>query len=260
VRYAEFAAPPALAPFVHCLWVFEGEAEPQPQRIAPDGRCELILHWRAPYFEREGEAWRRQPRALFAGQLTRPLHIQARGPAGVAGVRFRTAAARAYMHAPLSAFTDRRVALPERGLVTALSAAGDEAERLELVCDHLATRLRPELLDPAVSSATAAIRAGQGRTPLAELAAEAALSPRALQRRFAAQVGVSPRMLASLVRFRRVFEALQAPDVADWTSAAQAAGYFDHPQMARDFQRFLGCSASAFASGEPGLAASLADL
>ena len=67
-------------------------------------------------------------------------------------------------------------------------------------------------------------------------------------------------MLASVIRFRRVFEALQAPDVANWTDAAQAAGYFDHPQMARDFRRFVGCAPSRYLASREGLAASLVDL
>ena len=96
--------------------------------------------------------------------------------------------------------------------------------------------------------------------PLEELCAGTGLSPRTLQRRFADAVGISPRMLASVIRFRRVFAALQEPGVTSWTDAAQAAGYFDHPQMARDFRRFLGCSPSEFLRAERGLAVSLAEI
>ena len=85
------------------------------------------------------------------------------------------------------------------------------------------------------------------------------LSPRALQRRFLEATGVPPRMLASIVRFRRVFEALQAPGVTNWTDCAHAAGYFDHPQMAKDFRRFLGCTPSEFLAAQQGLATHLAD-
>jgi AraC-like DNA-binding protein len=254
VRYAEFAPPPALAPYVHCLWVFEGQDPAEPQRIAPDGRCELILHWRTPYLERSGEAWTPQPRVLFAGQLTGPLHLLAREPAGVVGVRFRTAGAGAFVR-DLAGLTDRRVALPDAPDL----AAADEAERLALACAYVEARLRPEGFDPGVAAACAEIRASEGRLPLDDLCATAQLSPRALQRRFLAAVGVSPRMLASIVRFRRVFEALQAPDVTSWTETAQAAGYFDHPQMARDFRRFLGCTPGAFLAAERGLATSLVE-
>eukprot|EP01030_Chromulinospumella_sphaerica_P019228 gene19228-19112_t len=77
--------------------------------------------------------------------------------------------------------------------------------------------------------------------------------------RFARIVGVPPRMLAAILRFRGVFEALSESGVTSWTDAAQAAGYFDHPQLARDFRRFVGCTPSQFLAQQAGLAASLVE-
>jgi AraC-like DNA-binding protein len=256
VRYEEFPPPPHLAPYVHCLWVFEGQDSAEPQRIVPDGRCELILHWRTPYQARVDGEWRTQPRAMFAGQLTRPLHLLRREPAGLVAVRFRAAAARCYLHRPVSELTDTWA--PVTGAPD-VSQAADEAERLAMAADHVAARLDASLYDPKVAAAVAELRASEGRIPLDELCAKTDLSPRGLQRRFADAVGISPRMLASVIRFRRVFAALQAKDVSSWTEAAQAAGYFDHPQMARDFRRFLGCSPGEFLRAERGLAVSLAE-
>ena len=110
-----------------------------------------------------------------------------------------------------------------------------------------------------MAAVAAEIRLSEGRVPLDQLRALAGLSPRALRRRFLGVVGVSPLMLDSIVRFRSVFEALQEPGVVSWTDAAQAAGYFDHPQMARDFRRFLGCTPSQFLAAERGLATSLVE-
>jgi AraC-like DNA-binding protein len=255
VRYAEFPAPPELADYVHCLWVFEGQDAGEPQRIVPDGRSELILHWRAPYLELTGGNRSPQPRALFAGQLTRPLHLLAREPAGVVGVRVRTAGAPAWLQSHANPFTDRRLAITD---APDLAAADNDAERLCIATAYVASRLQPQFHDHRIAQAAGEIRAGEGRVPLDELAAKVELSPRALQRRFLEAVGVPPRTLASIVRFRRVFEALQQPGVASWTDAAQAAGYFDHPQMARDFQRFLGCTPTEFLAAEQGLASRLA--
>jgi AraC-like DNA-binding protein len=256
VRYAEFPPPPELAPYVHCLWVFEGEAEAEPQRIVPDGRCELILHWRTPYLEQTADGWAPQPRALFAGQLTRPLHLLAREAAGVVGVRFRTAEAPAYLQGHANTFTDRRlpmIAGPD------LAAAPDEAARLALAAAHVAERIDPRYRDRRIAAVAAEIRASEGRLPLEALAAKAELSPRMLQRQFLQTVGVAPRMLASIIRFRRVFDALHQPGVDSWTDVAQAAGYFDHPQLARDFRRFLGCTPGEFLESRKGLATALAD-
>ncbi|WP_293357160.1 AraC family transcriptional regulator [Phenylobacterium sp.] len=255
MRYEEFAPPQALAPYVHCLWVFEGQDAREPQRIVPDGRCELILHWRAPYLEQDGAGWTPQPRALFAGQLTRPLHLLARERAGVVGVRFRTAGSAVYLQSHVNAFTDRRLAVSD---APDLRKATDETERLALAAGYVASRLEPRFHDRQISRAVEELRRSGGRVPLDALASTADLSPRILQRRFLQAVGVPPRMLASILRFHRVFEALQAPGVTSWTEAAQVAGYFDHPQMARDFRRFVGCTPSEFLAAERGLASHLA--
>ncbi|RZJ86125.1 MAG: helix-turn-helix domain-containing protein, partial [Brevundimonas sp.] len=83
---------------------------------------------------------------------------------------------------------------------------------------------------------------------------------RALQRRFADRVGVSPRMLRSIFRFRRVFDHAAHPGQAaeGWLGAGLDAGYFDQPQMARDFRRFLGCTASDWAREQHALARAIA--
>jgi AraC-like DNA-binding protein len=255
LRYAEFPAPKALEPYVHCLLVFEGRDANEPQRIVPDGRCELILHWRAPYLERTEGEWRPQPRALFAGQLTRPLHLLARDEAGVVGVRFRTAGAAAFLRSRVNGFTDRR--FPVRDAPD-LAAAPDEPARLALAAGYVEARIDARFHDRRIAHVVGKLRESEGRLTLEALCEAADLSARVLQRRFLAAVGVPPRLLASIVRFRRVVEALQQDGVASWTDAAQAAGYFDHPQMARDFQRFLGCSPSEFLRADRGLAASLA--
>lgn len=254
MRYAEFPPPAELATYVHCLWVFEGQDANETQRIVPDGRSELILHWRTPYLEQTDAGWSPQPRALFAGQLTRPLHLLAREPAGVVGVRFRTAGAPAWLHSHANPFTDRRRAITD---APDLRRAPGEAERLRLTSAYVASRLEPRLHDARMAAAAAEIRASEGRVALDDLAAKVGIAPRVLQRRFLEAVGVPPRTLASIVRFRRVFEALQQPGVTSWTDAAQAAGYFDHPQMARDFQRFLGCTPTVFLAAQRGLASHL---
>lgn len=245
-RYAEFAPRADLADHVHCVWLFQGQDTDGEQPIAPDGRCELIVHYRTPYLERTGGDWTRQPAMLFAGQLTAPFHLKQDSEAGVIGVRFKPAGALGYLGRSLAGFTDRRVGLEARLDLADLH----EADRLAAVQDHVAAGLaRHGERDLAVEAAVAALEAD---APL-----DVGLAPRTLQRRFQRAVGVSPRMLAAIFRFRRVFDALSQAEAETWTEAAQAAGYFDHPQMARDFRRFVGCTASEFMAQRAGLAMSL---
>ncbi|GIL39814.1 helix-turn-helix domain-containing protein [Roseiterribacter gracilis] len=247
--YQEEAPPASLADHVQCVWRYTAGHDLTPQRIPPDGRAELILHRGTPYEEWRDGAWHAQPRVLFAGQLTRPLLLRAPGPVDVVGVRFKPAGAWAFLGETLASATDRRLAL--------VDAPSDEAALFAYVAQHIASH--PDLRDEAVERAVEVILAGGGDN-LDALCATSGLTPRNLQRRFSTVVGVSPRMLKSLVRFRRVFDALQGTTLSTWSAAAQAAGYFDHPQMARDFQRFVGCSASEFVANGAGLATSLAEL
>jgi hypothetical protein len=48
------------------------------------------------------------------------------------------------------------------------------------------------------------------------------------------------------------------PEAGGWLEAGLGAGYFDQPQMARDFRRFLGCTATEWAREQVELARAIA--
>jgi AraC-like DNA-binding protein len=256
-RYDETEPPASLRPWVRKIWTY---ASPHPsrtlQRIAPDGCPELILDIGMPY-EEEGEdgTFRLQPSRIFAGQMTRPMAIRPVGPVELVAIRFEPDGARDWLGVALSEVTDRRLDVVER--LGALAApAGDPEGQVAVMTDWLeAQRSRGDwTIDPVVRAEIAALENEQ---------APAERSPadqRALQRRFADRVGVSPRMLRSVFRFRRVFDRLAegGPGAVDWLEAGLGAGYFDQPQMARDFRRFLGCTATEWARDQVELARRIA--
>jgi AraC-like DNA-binding protein len=253
--YREFAPRAALRDFVHCVWTFEGPADETPQPIAPDGRPELIIHRRKPYLERgAGEA---QPRVLFAGQLTMPLILVTRIEAAVIGVRFRPDGARAFLGSSIDTATDKRLDLEAlhgeaaARLGRAVRASRSLREAAQAAEAYVAARLAGAQVDPVVRKAVTALLAGEAATVRPDVSA------RQLQRRFKAEVGVSPRMLQTILRFRRVFDVIAQPETSGWVEAALSAGYFDQPQMARDFRRFLGCTAREWATQKAGLARAL---
>lgn len=242
--YEEMAPPPRLADFVLKLWTYSAAAPSGVvQRIVPDGCCELIVHLGAPYEElgRDG-AWRLQPEVLFAGQLTRPLVLRPTGPVHVIAARFHPDGARPFLDRSLRQATDRRIDL--------MGEMAVPPRTLAQLADWLDRRREDDRwsLDPAV------------RAALAERPAD--LDPaarRALQRAFLDRVGVSAQTLRSIRRFRQVFERAEHLDGAAglWLKAGLEAGYFDQPQIARDFRRFLGCTATDWARQQSELARAL---
>ena len=254
-RYQEFAPPQALRPWVRVIWTY---AAPRPsrtvQRIAPDGCPELVVDVGDPYEELHDDGvYRLQSSRLFAGQMTRPLAIRPVGPVELVAVRFEPDGARDWLGAPLVSATDRRLDVTDR-LAELQVPAGDPDGQAAAIIDWLDAqrRLGGWRVDPDVRAEIAAIQADRP-TPVRSPAEQ-----RALQRRFLDRAGVSPRALRSVFRFRRVFDHAAVGDAAGWLEAGLAAGYFDQPQMARDFRRFLGCTATEWAREQVELARALA--
>lgn len=255
-RYEEFDPPPGLRPFVRTIWTY---AAPEPaatvQRIAPDGCPELVVDIGAPY-EEQGEdgLFRLQPRALFAGQMTRPLALRPTGPVELVAVRFEPDGARGWLGRPLVEATDRRLDMVAR-LADLRLPSGDPAGQVEMMARRLEAGRSASCwwsIDPEVRAEVEA--AGRDEPP----SARTPRAHRALQRRFRDRVGVPPRILRSVLRFRRVFDHAAGPDAAGWLEAGLEAGYFDQPQLARDFRRFLGCTATEWAREQAGLARRIA--
>ncbi|MDP3802175.1 helix-turn-helix domain-containing protein [Brevundimonas sp.] len=240
-RYQEFEPPPALRPFVRTIWTYAAPApEPTVQRIAPDGCPELILDIGAPYEEQGDDGvFRLQPRALFAGQMTRPLALRPVGPVELVAVRFEPDGARAWLGRSAAEATDRRLDMTAR-LAGVIAPAGDPEAQVAVMIRVLEDHHRRNAwsLDPAVRAEIEAA-AAERPSPL-----RSATDQRALQRRFRDRVGVPPRLLRSVLRFRRVFDHAAGPNALGWLEAGLEAGYFDQPQLARDFRRFLGCTAT----------------
>jgi hypothetical protein len=239
---------PDLRPWVRLLWHYHNDEPSRAvQRIPSDGCPELIVHLGEPYEEQQPDgSFACQPLVVFAGQMTRPLCLRAAGPVNCIGLRFEPDGAADWFGASMETTTDKRVDAGDR-----VSGNGQTTEDwFELLQDAVAGALRSKdwPLDEEVRADVRRQEAGEPSP------ARSAAERRRVQRLYARCVGISPRMLQSVFRFRKVFD--HAHD-ADWLSAALEAGYFDQPQMARDFRRFLDCTATQWAREQVELARSI---
>lgn len=94
--------------------------------------------------------------------------------------------------------------------------------------------------DPEVRGAWAQIQASAGSTRVDRLAAECGWSHKRLWTRFTAQVGLTPKRAAMLVRFNAAARRLVAG--ADPAEVAAACGYADQSHLHRDVKDFAGCT------------------
>ncbi len=269
MRYAEYPPHPHLASHIRCYWVFEHvfeQGETRDDRIVPDGSPELIFHFGEPYAEigNDGVATR-QPRSLFAGQITGPLLLRSSGHAGVIGIRFQPWGARRFIALPMHQAVDSRIDLadlwemPLESLHTQISEAGNDQDRLaaieRILLDIADSAQYPD--DSDIALCVEEMRPGPGANALDRLRLKTGLGERQLERRFKDIVGLSPRMLGSILRFRSLFDAFEEGGNAPWLRAAIEAGYFDQAHMIRDFKRFAGKPPQAFYQSLEGLSANM---
>ncbi|MEO8592685.1 MAG: helix-turn-helix domain-containing protein [Candidatus Solibacter sp.] len=240
MRYREFAPGPRASRFVECFWTLDGAAEGTVQRVVPDGRCELILNLREPFEALDGATWRRQPECFLAGQITGPLLLRAGSCSRMIGIRFRPGGVAQLLGVPADELAGRSIDARDLGL-GALRSVGsvDEAEQIVLERERGAA---DAVMDEAVRLLSRDGEVGGAARALG-------LSTRHLERRFKARVGMSPKHFARIVRFQRVFGAVEGGG-SGWVEAAAACGYYDQAHLIRDFRDLAGEAPSHLMGGD----------
>jgi AraC-like DNA-binding protein len=116
---------------------------------------------------------------------------------------------------------DCRVNTAERFLSSALARASDRTRIMDTA--HYIIHSEPS-------------------SPVSELARATGLSLRQYERRFIADVGMSPKLYARIARYQMALDLkLRRPDRA-WLSIAHQAGYHDQMHMIKDFELLTGAS------------------
>lgn len=246
---------PALQPYVDMLWFGEGHTRYSRDRILPSGTSYLLINLGPLQYRIEpGPPERRVP---FADVWYSGLHhaaIDTEAPHGNAllGVALSAAGTTPWLGVdaddlanritPLSDLLgDRALALRERLLET-----GSIEARFDLVEQWLRRRLDPKRRPhAAVEYALQRIAASAGQLAVEDLAHDCGISRKQLGTLFRRQVGLTPKALARVHRFRTALAMLSGLERVPWTELAAHCGYFDQSHLIRDFRAFSG-----FAPGE----------
>ena len=251
--YSEIDPPAALAAHVRCVWTLQGEAAgPEPGAASPaypDGSPELIFNF-GDSFEQtlpDGQVLP-QPSAFLVGQITRPMLVRPTGLIDLVAVRFEAYGA-SLIQRPMRVLTDRWSSLEDlespaaRRLLRAhAEGQGRSAGETRITCllSALAEMIgTPSPTDALVAEAVRTIRGSNGMARLDDIAERLGVTTRWLQRHFGDHVGITPKMLARIVRFQRVFTSVQF-EPASLAQVALDCGYYDQSHLVRDFRDFAG--------------------
>jgi AraC-like DNA-binding protein len=246
VRYAEHGPPPALAPYVRCIWTLRGSPDSSGggDPVLPDGCVEIVLNF-GDRFRRhlDGGGVERQPRALIAGQLTRSIAIEPEGTIDLVGIRFQPWGAAPFLRVPASMLRDRMFELSEADdlgrSLDRVGEGGDDTSRVALAIGALLERL-PRARAIHAPAPRAAGMVAAGTDSVRAVAATLGLTVRTVQQAFRNEVGMSPKSLMRISRLQRAAGIARSAPGMTLSRIALDAGYYDHAHLSRDCRDIAG--------------------
>jgi len=244
MNYCEIKPRYPLSRFVECFWTLESDAPAtNPERILPDGCVELILNFGAEFSQHCEGRQRLQPRNFLVGQMTGPILISPTGAVQLMGIRFHPGGTLPFLRLALHEITDQVVELGglssrlERDLVHAASVSYSLMDKVTAIEEFLTGELLSHKHDSRSMMLAARIVESGGLVSVDQLANDAGVSSRQLERRFLREVGLGPKLLGRIIRFQQVFRAVEQCDAA-WAAVAIECGYYDQAHLIRDFHQF----------------------
>lgn len=245
--------PASLAGVVERFWYFEGTLAHPRERVFPDGRPEIVVHFGCTYGRVEGERVDRFAPACLSGLSLKPETIEApEGGCAALGIRLHAAGAFALLGRPLHDITGVTVDLAD----LLAGAANELAERCAAV-EGAEARLRAAACwvaarvagapgaDPAVAWAAGQIERQGGSVSIADLHDRTGWSKSRFTTVFREQIGVTPKVLARLVRFRNAIALVRHASLP-LAEVAHRAGYYDQPHFNAEFHAFAGLTPGAY--------------
>lgn len=256
---------PRLAGLVSAIYGYdESTTGPMRRRELPGTAIVMILELGPPITVTDGAGTARHPLGFVCGLALAPVLTETVGRQCGVQVMFSPLGAGRLLGVPVGALAGGMV-----GIDTLLGADGRVLALL--LRDAACWQVRFAILDawliaravamrgipPDLACAVAALQRAGGALPIRGLARQIGCSERLLERRFAAELGVSPKRFARLARFERAVAGLSAGQAA--TEVATAGGFVDQAHLIHEVRAFSGLAPTALLRaqlpGEHGLAA-----
>lgn len=269
MTYWRIAPDPRLRGLVSCYWVVDGKHiserlrahEPAEDLLIPDGLSEVVFNRGCPGFERwklgARESHQPMPCSYLIGGRSHSVNTHAPEPVHLAGVKLDSRFLRSTIRTPLTELRDTTLSLSAFGDPQLLALEDSIAnalciEALVALLDNYFLAAMRDLRRgrTAVDALISRIQLDGGATPILGWARQHSVDSRSLERAFCADVGMTPKQYARVVRFRRHYQALISADVYKTPLSAKLDGFYDQSHFNREFRHFTGVAPGTKLAGK----------
>ncbi len=230
--YCELAPPPEIAEGVACLWIARESGIRKVKRVTPDG-CADIIYTR----------WSSNSDLSFVGTMTRYRDFDQPFAGCWVGIRFRPGMWNHLLRISGPEAADRMLPLEDflgrkaRELIRQLNSAEEPSECARILAKSISA-IQPAGRSP-FQKAIGAMEKSHGQMTIDEAAQAAGFSTRQFRRRCLEATGLSPKLLARIIRFRRA-SGLVVPMSGEHAGLAVDCGYTDQSHLIAEFQELAG--------------------
>lgn len=229
---------------------------PGRHRGLPDGSLPLVISLGAPLTV--GSAGRAgiTAAATVAGLRSSPVDIMHDGTQRGVQLELTPRGARALLGLPAAALAegvwplDEVVGRRARELIGPLADAPGPAERARVLDSVLARWAVDDGCPATVDAAWRLLTGSAGSVPVISIADEIGVGRRQLSQLMRAELGLTPKTVARILRFGRACSCLRSGRTTSLAETAVVCGYYDQAHLANDWRRLSGCTPGEWISEE----------
>ncbi|WP_440896946.1 helix-turn-helix domain-containing protein [Amphibacillus sp. Q70] len=111
-------------------------------------------------------------------------------------------------------------------------------QRIELAEHYLVSRLRRHSENSHIMNAVYKMLGAKGNIQLGDLVQYTGVSKRQLERLFKKNIGISPKKLATLIRYQYLWQDIIKKDSIDIAEAVVEYGFYDQAHLLNDFKKY----------------------
>jgi AraC-like DNA-binding protein len=257
--YREFSVQPVLRDYIHCIWVMQADEAvfANPDLLVPDGNIEVILNYGDPatrYFP-DGTVAQTHKGSELVGQRCAWYKHSTAGAVNLISISFKPGGLSPFV--PFAVADATANAIPFSSipgtLFTEMEERVYEANKLEKKIAIIREMLLQQLLNNStksnnVSDFITRLHAINEFPTIAGFLHYYTINRRKLERDFDYHVGLSPKFLQRVLRFRQTITNFYKSGNRNLTALAYDSGYFDQAHFINDFKEFTGLSPRKFFS------------
>jgi AraC-like DNA-binding protein len=252
VQHFELYAPHELSSKIRNFWYRDMDFGPSASafEVLPDGNTEIIFYigsYCRLVIDQEPQDL---PSPFVVGLLKGPVYFESINRLQIIGIKCLPWAVYDLLNIPSTKGGVQSIIHPIALLQNSLEdllAVGRFTEALETLRDWFMTNNTTETQPGVLTKAGKALLAANGSLPVSAVASAAHATVRTLERKFKASSGHTVKDVAVLIRFEKARDRLYEHPDRSVSALAHELGYADQSHLNREFKRYTGLTAAAFA-------------